>query len=774
MSENQQRKQVAMAALLLALSTLFVYLPVQTLDFTNFDDPDYVTENPPVRGGVSKAGLLWAFTHFHSGNWHPVTWISHMLDCQFYGLNPTGHHVTNALFHLANVIILFLVLKSLTGAIWRSGFVAGLFALHPLHVESVAWISERKDGLSAFFGLLTIWAYARYVQSLRGAVTNPEIRLRGSESTNIAQRRFTFHVSRFYFLGLLFFALSLMSKPMLVTLPVLFFLLDFWPLRRLRNINSGKGTSRPWLALVLEKIPFIALSAASCVVTLLAQQSGRALAPLDQVPLVARGLNAVVSYARYLGKMLWPTDLSVIYPAVSHWPISMIIPAVLLMIAGTGIAIWLRKSRPYLFFGWIWFLVTLVPVIGLVQVGNQSIADRYTYLPSVGPFIILSWGLAEVLKWLFSHSRQRVGDPIEPGIRAGSTAARTAWAGVVILSLAACGILARFQVQVWRNTQTLFNHALAVTKNNFVAYNSLGFYYVEHGQPELAGHCFESALAINRANPFCWSGLARVSFDQGRYDDAIKQCRSALERDPRLADAHATLARALLKQGQTDPAIAEYEATLELRPDSAPAHYNLGNVLAARGQIAEARRHYQEAVRLDPRSADGHNNLAYMLSREGKPTEAIPEFRAAMALEPSLWQGHFGLAEALYLTGQTREAIAEYREVLRLRPDFPDALNRLAWILAVSDQAQIRDGAESTRLAEQACGLTHYQQPAYVMTLAAAYAEVGRFEDAMRVAEQARGLAQASGQADMVRRSEHLIEQFRSSRPYREPPKASP
>jgi tetratricopeptide (TPR) repeat protein len=748
MPENRNRKQVMVAGLLLALGTLAVYLPVLGLDFTNYDDTEYVTENPAVRAGLTWPGLAWAFSHFHSGNWHPLTWVSHMLDCQLFGLNPAGHHFTSLLFHSANTVALFLVLGWLTGTVWRSAMVAGLFALHPLHVESVAWIAERKDVLSTFFGLLSIWAYAKYVRIHASRFPHP-----------------------FYLLALGCFALSLMSKPMLVTLPFVFLLIDFWPLGRLR-FGPGKNGDQPAArlsSLLLEKIPLFALSAASCVVTFLAQKSGGAVASLQELPLGARAGNAVVSYSRYLAKTFWPAELAVIYPAVPHWPAGIVVLAIVILAATTAISAAQSRRRPYLIFGWAWFLGMLLPVIGLVQVGNHSIADRYTYLPVIGLFIMLSWGLAELTERFPPGMRPAVAMATKPANWLTHSPGRVIWSLVFGALVVLCGLITHSQLQYWRNTETLFRHALAVTGDNFVAWNSLGFFYAGKSQGEQARGCFDAAIAINPGNAFSWSGLARVSLDEGRYDDAINQGRAALKLDPRLADVHATLGRALAKQNKIDQAIVEYYEALRLRPDNGPAHYNLANVLAGRGQLAEARRHYQQALRLDPGSADGHNNLAYVLAQEGKLNESISEFRAALALNPALWQGHFGLAEALNRAGQTREAIEQYRQVLKERADFPEALNRLAWIQAVNDAPPMRDGAEAVRLAQRACDLTQNKQPIYVLTLAAAYAEAGRFGDAIDAAQKARALAELSGKTNLVRQSEVMVELFRGARPYREP-----
>jgi len=726
---RKARQLVVLIAIILAAGAFCAFLPVVKLDFTNYDDPDYLTENPAVKAGLTLRGLIWAFSSFHSGNWHPMTWLSHMLDCTIFGLNAAGHHFTNVIIHTANSVVLFILLRSLTGALWRSALVAALFALHPLHVESVAWVSERKDVLSTFFGLLAIWAYTGYVRNL------------GSSARGTAC----------YALALFAFALSLMSKAMLVTLPFVLLLLDYWPCGRLLFGKPGKSRT-PDRRVILEKLPFFALSAVLCVITFLAQKSAGAIAPLEEIPFGARVTNAVVAYNRYLFKIVWPTNLAVIYPVQLNWGVLTIVASVMVLAGITTMALWQLRRRPYLMFGWVWFVGTLVPVIGLVQVGNQSMADRYTYFPSVGLFLMISWGLGE----LVLNRATLQGQAWIPGLVAG-------------LMVLGCVALTEGQLRHWRNTETLFRHAVEVTRNNFVAYNSLGFCYSDRHEIGPAETCFRAAVAINPGNPFSWSGLARVSLQREDYDEAIANCQAALVRNPRLAEAHATLGQALVKKGEINQAISHYTEALQLRPDQASTHYNLANALAVSGQITDACQHYQESLRLEPRSADAHNNLAYMFVREGKLSEAIVEFQAALSLQPGLWQGRFGLADALARQGKTREAVAEYREVLRCRPDFVEALNRLAWILAVSPEPEIRNGTEAVLSAKKACHLTDYKQPMIVLSLAAAYAEAGQFSEAISAAETARNVALAAGKTEAAEKIQQLLQVFRSGQPYHEP-----
>jgi protein O-mannosyl-transferase len=682
MLDKRDTGRVAVVGVLLALASLAAYLPALESEFTNYDDPSYVTENALVRGGLTWAGVAGAFTQ-HTGNWHPLTWLSHMLDCQLYGLHPAGHHLTNLLFHAANSVLLFLLLRCLTGTLWRSACVAALFALHPMHVESVAWVSERKDVLSGFFFLLTLWAYAQYAKE-ECRRKNVECRNEVPASANTQDAtvtRLTLHAMRYYGLALLLFALGLMSKPMLVTVPFVLLLLDYWPLQRwgvapdslgpaVRAFGLSSVIRHP---LLLEKLPFFALAGASCVVTILVQHAGGAVAPLEQIPPGLRLANVAVSYCRYIWKLIWPVDLAVIYPYVFHWAPGAVLAAVAVLGAVTVVTIWQRRQRPYLLTGWAWYLGTLVPVIGLVQVGNQSMADRYTYLPAIGLFLILAWGAAELANaWI----RCRAG---------------VAW-GVTAL-LVVCAILTPRQVRHWRNTETLFRHALAVTTNNLIACNSLGFYYAEQQRLQDAASAFEAALAVNPESPHAWSGSARVLVEQKRYGEAIANCQRALQLNPRVAEAHSTLGVALMAVGRTNEAIVEYSEAIRLRPDYASAHYNLGNALARQGQYDQAQEHYRASLRSDGGSADAHNNLAYLLAREGKLDEAISQFRSALVLQPGLWQARYGLGNALAKQGQYEAAAGEYALVLKERPKQVSVYVQLGSIRSV--QGRLDEAAQS-------------------------------------------------------------------------------
>jgi len=549
MNKGSNKFHIFLICLMLASATLIAFEPLRHNQFLNYDDNDYITENQHVQSGLNLKSIKWAFTTAHAANWHPVTWLSHIIDCRLFGLNPAGHHFTNLLLHIANTLLLFWVLKDITGAIWQSAFVAAVFALHPLHVESVAWISERKDVLSTMFWLLTMAAYVRYVR--RHSVIR--------------------------YIGTLFlFALGLMAKPMLVTLPFVLLLLDYWPLKRLTYypLSAIRHT-------LLEKLPFFALSAVSSVITFLAQRSGGAVAHIDLLPLSMRFANAPVSYVKYIGKMFWPTKLAVLYPyfgeKLSAW---LVVTSVLALLAVTILVIRLASKHRYLPVGWFWYLGTLVPVIGLVQVGNQPLADRYTYIPLTGLFIIIAWVLPELL----AGRRYR---KLLLGLSATS----------VLLVLLVC---TRLQVGRWRDSITLFEHAVAVTSNNFAAHYNLGF-----------------ALA-----------------SQGRTNEAINHYRQAIKIRPDHFEAYSNLGNLLSEQGKLDEAVSNYRRALEFKPDDAVAHYNLGILLAQQGKFSDALDNFNQALKAKPDYAEAYNNLGNTLLALGRLDEAVACYRQALQLKP--------------------------------------------------------------------------------------------------------------------------------------------
>ncbi len=668
--------------------TLAVYLPTAWNDFVNYDDSDYVTENAHVKSGLTWETVVWAFTSGHASNWHPLTWLSHSLDYQVFGLRAGAMHLVSAGLHVLNTLLLFLVLRGLTGTLWRSALVAALFALHPLHVESVAWVSERKDVLSTCFFLLTLGAYGHsQVQSLKSQVV-------GGDAS-----RFTFHVSRFYLLSLLCFALGLMSKPMLVTTPFVLLLIDYWPLGRLK---TGDSRLKTFLLLVWEKVPFFALSVASSVVTFLVQRKGGAVSTALTVG--ERIANAVVSYARYIRKMFWPDDLSVLYPHPGHWPLwQVLVCAALLIGVSVAVAVW-GRSRPYLIMGWLWFLGTMVPVIGLVQVGIQSMADRYTYVPLIGLFIMVVWGIADL-----------VAERLPAAWRGRAVAIGAAAA------LAACGAVTVRQVQFWRNSETLFKRAVQVTRDNYLAHNNLGFYFSGKGRiaeameqyrlslkikPNyedalnnlgyaLAGQrkyaeaipLYEAALRIRPKHAEVHNNLGNALSETGKIDEAIQHYLIALQQKPEHADAHNNLGIALAMKGKLDEAITHFHAAIRYKPNYASAHSNLGNAFAVQHKLDEAIKEFQESLRLKPDEAQPHNNLGNVLMEQGRVEEAIGHYREALRLNPEHNpEAHYNLGLALARQGKRQEAIAHLSEALRAKPDYSDAKRQLELLSAPRPQ----------------------------------------------------------------------------------------
>jgi Tfp pilus assembly protein PilF len=644
---------------LLTVVTFAVFGAVIGYDFVDLDDYGYILENPHVQAGLNGNDVLWAFRTGLGGNWHPLTWLSWMLDVQLFGMSPGGFHLTNLALHAANAVLLFLVLRLLTGAHWRSAAVAALFAWHPLHVESVAWIAERKDVLSTLFWMLTLWAYARYAHKGRAGSPLPAAVADTSGAHGVTRPAIEIEARApgYYWLSLLFFACGLMSKPMLVTLPFVLLLLDYWPLQRFQlpvppwrrsTFNFQLPTFR---RLLFEKLPFFALSAIVSLVTFLVQKGAGAVAPIGGLPFTARIGNALVSYARYLGKTFWPVELATPYPHPTYWPAAEVILAAMLVTGLTVVVLWLSRRWPFLVTGWFWFFGMLIPVIGLVQVGGQSMADRYTYVPLIGLFIVLVWGANVTLAaWLQPRARAITSGAVAAGL------------------LVACAARSADQLSFWRDGGSLFLHALAVTKNNDIAHDKL-------------------------------------------------------------------------------------------------AHYLLGV-----GRLGDAETHYRASLRLKPGVADSYGNLGVTLARQGRLAEAIVQFQLALQHEPKSAEAHANLGRACAAQGQIEAAIQHHREALRLRPDWPEALNNLAWILATHPEAQHRNGAEATRLAARAVELTNQQDAGKLDTLAAAYAEAGRFAEAVETARRAMAAAMSAGQKELAGQIAPRLKLYQDQRTYRQPP----
>ncbi len=578
-------RREALICLVLAVSIFAVYWQVTDHEFIDYDDNVYITDNPHVQSGLTGKSVGWAFTTTRAGNWHPLAWLSHMIDYRLFGLNPRGHHLTSVFLHITNSILLFLALRWATSTIWPSALVASLFAIHPLHVESVAWVAERKDVLSTFFWLLTIMAYINYAKRPK---------------------------RRTYFLVLLLFTLGLAAKPMLVTLPFVLLLLDYWPLNRFqlgRDSGSAENGSAeslepttkklPPSRLIAEKLPMFMLSGIFSVIALWAQEKAGAMSGLEIVPFKWRIANALVSYVAYIGKMIWPRGLAVFYPhPQDSLPIWQIVLAGLFLLILSTVVVRLAVRYKYGLVGWLWYLGTLVPVIGLVQVGEQAMADRYTYLPLIGLYIIIAWGLADLGK----ESRRR----------------RTLLIVSVTSLLMVLALCSWQQVRLWRNSISLFEHTLKVTTNNYVAHYTLG-----------------NTLAL-----------------QGNLAGAIAQYKEALRIRPNHAEVHNNLGNALALQGNLAGAVGHYEESLRIIPSKGKTHRNLGVALDRQGKHEEAMRHYEEALRINPQDAQSHNNIGVTLVQQGKLEEAIVHFSQAVRINPNFTEAQLNLENALRLVGK--------------------------------------------------------------------------------------------------------------------------
>lgn len=671
-------------------------------DFVNFDDYPYVRENPEIHAGLSIQSVWWAFATTHGFNWIPLTWISLQLDFELFGMDPRGFHATNLALHIANVVLLYFFLRRGTGAVWRAAAVAAFFAVHPLHVESVAWVTERKDVLSTFFWMLTLLAYTRYAE-------------RPSAGR--------------YWLVLLLFVLGLMSKPMVVTLPCVLLLLDYWPLHRwtgghdARDIkpNPARSTeSGPRFAsaslprLVVEKIPFFLVALGACV---LAIQAGSEL--IDEanhrVTFGVRALNALSSYATYLRQMFWPSDLAVLYLYEDDETLLVRgIGSGVVLAAVSLLAYWWRRSRPYVVVGWLWYLGTLVPVLGLLQVAQQARADRFTYVPLIGVFIVLSWGTAE------AAGRWRSG--------------RLASIAVATTLLFACMTLTRSQLRYWRDSTSLWNRALQVSGNDPRLHTIVVQHFLDGGEPELA----------------------------------IQQATLMRQLYPDNPDSHRLHGFAMLKGGRHDEALASLGQTVALRPDSCENRRQLAQALWSLGRIPAAQEQYAAIARLEPESAEGRHFVGTEFHRDGKYVEAVRCYRDAVRLAPENVYYHCDLALALEDLADPKAAREHYRDAFDIDPEWPQACARLAWILSTHPEPTRRDGAGAIRYARQACSNAGPRHPPFLRALAAAYAEAGLFQKAIDTASEARRLAMQVGGHGFMKLVDSELRQYQKGQPFRD------
>jgi tetratricopeptide (TPR) repeat protein len=702
MEQTHKKLHVLVIYLVLTLVTIVAFEQVRLCEFTSTDDMKFAAQNSHVQAGLTRKSIAWAFTTTTTANWIPLTWLSVMLDSQIFGHSSTTFHLMNLFYHVLNVLLLFMILRKMTGTIWPSAFVAAVFALHPLRVESVAWIAERKDVLSGLFWMLTITAYVRYTQQ-------PCIRR--------------------YLLVFLFLCLGLLAKPMLVTLPCVLLLLDYWPLGRVQWNSQNVADQLQYdqsthftckkispECLIAEKIPLSILSVASCITTVIAQQAEGAVKSMDRFALSVRFNNALVSYVSYIGKMIWPTRLAHLYPHPGrNLLISKAVIALVILVSVSAAVIYMARRRHNLaplLVGWLWYLGTLVPVIGLVQVGGQSMANRYTYLPSIGILIMVAWG-AERLSDSWRHRKM---------VFAIST-------GLLLISLTLC---TRAQVKHWKNSLTLFGHDVKATPNNYLVHYHYGNALFQDGRLDEAAFHYQTALQINPRHLKSYNRLAYSLYMQGKFDETISVCKKRL------------------RVSKPGPVV----------------YHRLGQAYASKGDGILAIQSFKESLRLEPDSVSTHKNLARLAMGLTNYDVAISLLAEAIQLNPNIALTHFNLARALRSKGRTEEAITHFSQALRIKPDWEKPMNALAWILATHSQERFRNPTEAIRLAQRTWELSDYQDSRSADTLAAAYAAAGRFEDAVATAEKAVQIAASGNNKKRTQKIRERLELYKTGQAY--------
>lgn len=621
-------------AVLIAATVFAVFGRTCQFDFVNYDDDKYVFLSSRIGAGLSWQNAANAFLHSHAANWHPITTLSHMFDCEMWGLRAGGHHATSVLLHSAAAVGLFLALFRLTGACWPSATVALLFAVHPLRAESVAWISERKDVLSGLWFAAILWAYARY-----------------------ASREFS--VVR-YLLVVVTFALGLLSKSMLVTVPGILLLLDYWPLRRFAAVNTRRLFGVP-LGLLVEKVPLLLMSAITALATMLAHRAAKP--PVDYIPLPLRIANGLISYATYLGQFVWPMNLAPFYPHPTVAPpLWQPVAAAGLLVAITALAVIARRKHPYLLVGWLWYLMMLLPVIGFIRQGDQAHADRYTYLPQIGIAIIVVWSVAQVpVTW-----RPR----------------RIALPAMAVAAVLALGALAIPQVGIWRNSETLWRHTLQVAPDNWIARVNLGSEYKLRGNNDAAIAEYREAIRIRPDYALALCNIGSAFLNTGQMKDAEVYLRRAVELDKEFGEAYYNLGTVLAMQRRDDEAIQAFRNCLRTLPRFALAHNNLAVVLTNHDRLDEAETHYRQALAIKPDYDDANFNLGNLLFRRGKPDEAIARWRATVAANPAYAKAHLALGQVSLTRQDSDMAISHFAKVIELAPDCRDAHIGLAQAIA--------------------------------------------------------------------------------------------
>lgn len=757
--------RLSLCGLTLLAAAVAAFRPILENDFLLYDDPQYVTRNPHVTSGLSVVNIKWAFTTTFASNWHPLTWISHMVDVNLFGLRPGGHHLTSLAFHLANTVLLLLFLYRLSGSVFKSTAVAALFALHPLHVESVAWAAERKDVLSAFFFFCALYAYLKYFQS-PGVLLDPKKRGKWVGAKSL-----------WYVASLFMLALGLMSKPMLVTTPLVLLLIDWWAVSEAKR----RGSLRSF---IIEKFPFAILSLISCIVTVVAQQ--KAMASGEDSPFLLRLSNAALAYVWYLAQTFWPNNLSIFYP-LSPTPTYVVLSCIVVLLVIAWLAFRLRGHFPYLTIGWFWFVAMLIPVIGIVQVGQQAHADRYTYLPLIGIFIALVWGFDAVVRRFTS---------------------RPVWVSCLALfTVATCLLFRTFlQTTYWKNNQTIFQHALHSSPRNYMAFVGLAIDDLQHQNTEAALLKLKSALGYTRtkstagvvnyyiavalhmegkpaeAFPFLQSAVVAPELQTegnylrglslmalGRYEQSESSLRSCLEAEPENKKYEFALVQVLIARSNNTEAEDHLRSMALREPKDSQVTLLLAEFLARQNRLNESEQEFEKAVELGGLSGEQQLGYARLLAKYGHTVESTKILNLIHKQQPNSLEVTFALAEALSDMGRDGEAVPLYETVLAVQPSLVPALNNLGWILATSPDPKTRNGKKAVEVARSACELTHFQEPRLLGTLAAAYAESGQFSDAVQTTERAIAEAKERNLNDVVEKNEPLLDLYRARKPFRSP-----
>jgi len=763
-----QRQVLFLISALLVMATLVAYEPIRHNGFINYDDDKYITKNSDVQRGLTRDSVTWAFTHPHQYMWHPLTTLSHMLDCELFGLNPLGHHLVSLALHIVNALLLFWILVSLTGSTWASAFVAAVFALHPLQVESVAWAAERKTVMSGLFWFLTIAVYIWY-----------------TKKPGIGR----------YILVFAIYGLCIMTKPVVVTLPLVLLLLDYWPLERigrrkiedpssLRFAEAGRGqqkVSPGWL--IVEKIPLLVLSAILSILTLIAQHSGGAVVPLEAKPLDQRIAHLFVSYITYIGKMIAPSRLAVFYPyKYATFSNASVIICMLLFILITVLCIYIGRRKKYVAVGWLWFVVTLVPMTGLVQAGSQAMADRYMYISMLGLLIIIVWAVKEIVS---KRPHWRVVAVV-----------------LTVVTLSSAIILTRIQVRYWENSLTLFEHTLKVTENNLIGENNYASALFDAGRfDEVLVHLnnsiridstnFETRINIGKVlvkqKKFneaiaCFNELLRQKQDtaevhynwalalsmQKKYDDAIKHFARALDMDPHYPNARNLMGVALMAIGRINEAIECFSELLRQKQDTAEVHYNWALALSMQKKYDDAIEQLAVVLKLEPNYAGAQEIMGKSLLTAGRPKDAIEHLNEALRTSKEPVKVYENLGKAYAQLGQYRPAIQNWTKAVELKPDNVPVLNDLAWLLATTGDVSAEDANKAVKYAQHVCDFTGYKKPEFLDTLAVAYAAAGRFEDAVNTANQAIDIARAGNQEDLANEIQSRMKLYQAGQRYQQ------